>query len=170
MAVRPIPKQSILDCLPTAAEIGELRIVNKDLNFIQAMIKRADDLTSQALSATDYTQLVKITDNFTKLADRASSKVQALKNFSNEKVANTSQSLSSIVIVRPSNIQGRAINIFVDGEYISSLLPGAYTQDLVCPGTHRLKIAYTNIKTRYTEKRSTGQRVTFHADKKQLFL
>ena len=84
MAVRPIPKQSILDCLPTAAEIGELRIVNKDLNFIQAMIKRADDLTSQALSATDYTQLVKITDNYTKLADRASVKAQTLKDFSNE--------------------------------------------------------------------------------------
>jgi len=84
MAVRPIPKQSILDCLPTAAEIGELRIVNKDLNFIQAMIKRADDLTSQALSTTDYTQLVKITDNYTKLADRASDKAQTLKDFSNE--------------------------------------------------------------------------------------
>ena len=84
MAVRPIPQQSILDCLPTAAEIGELRIVNKDLNFIQAMIKRADDLTSQALSATDYTQLVKITDNYTKLADRASTKAQTLKDFSNE--------------------------------------------------------------------------------------
>ena len=84
MAVRPIPQQSILDCLPTAAEIGELRIVNKDLNFIQAMIKRADDLTSQALSATDYTQLVKITDNYTKLADRASVKAQTLKDFSNE--------------------------------------------------------------------------------------
>ena len=84
MAVRPIPKQSILDCLPTAAEIGELRIVNKDLNFIQAMIKRADDLTSQALGVTDYTQLVKITDNYTKLADRASTKAQILKDFSNE--------------------------------------------------------------------------------------
>ena len=84
MAVRPIPQQSILDCLPTAAEIGELRIVNKDLNFIQAMIKRADDLTSQALGATDYTQLVKITDNYTKLADRASTKAQILKDFSNE--------------------------------------------------------------------------------------
>ena len=84
MAIRPIPKQSILDCLPTAAEIGELRIVNKDLNFIQAMIKRADDLTSQALSATDYIQLVKITDNYTKLADRASVKAQTLKDFSNE--------------------------------------------------------------------------------------
>ena len=89
MAVRPIPKQSILDCLPTAAEIGELRIVNKDLNFIQAMIKRADDLTSQALSATDYTQLVKITDNYTKLADRASVKAQTLKDFSNESNAIT---------------------------------------------------------------------------------
>ena len=89
MAVRPIPKQSILDCLPTAAEIGELRIVNKDLNFIQAMIKRADDLTSQALSATDYTQLVKITDNYTKLADRASDKAQTLKDFSNESNAIT---------------------------------------------------------------------------------
>jgi len=84
MAVRPIPQQSILDCLPTAAEIGELRIVNKDLNFIQAMIKRADDLTSQALGVTDYTQLVKITDNYTKLADRASTKAQILKDFSNE--------------------------------------------------------------------------------------
>ena len=84
MAVRPIPQQSILDCLPTAAEIGDLRIVNKDLNFIQAMTKRADDLTSQAQSATDYTQLVKITDNYTKLADRASVKAQTLKELANE--------------------------------------------------------------------------------------
>ncbi|SVD08165.1 uncharacterized protein METZ01_LOCUS361019, partial [marine metagenome] len=84
MAVRPIPQQSILDCLPTAAEIGDLRIVNKDLNFIQAMTKRADDLTLQAQSATDYTQLVKITDNYTKLADRASVKAQTLKDLANE--------------------------------------------------------------------------------------
>jgi len=89
VAIRPIPKQSILDCLPTAAEIGELRIVNKDLNFIQAMIKRADDLTSQAKSTTDYSQLVKITDNYTKLADRASAKAQTLKDFSNESNAIT---------------------------------------------------------------------------------
>jgi len=84
MAIRPIPKQSILDCLPTAVETGDLRIVNKDLNFIQSMTKRADDLTSQALSVTDYTQLVKITDNYTKLADRASAKAQTLKDLSNE--------------------------------------------------------------------------------------
>ena len=84
MAIRPIPQQSILDCMPTAVEIGDLRIVNKDLNFIQAMTKRADDLTLQAQSAADYTQLVKITDNYTKLADRASVKAQTLKELANE--------------------------------------------------------------------------------------
>jgi hypothetical protein len=84
MAVRPIPQQSILDCLPTAAEIGDLRIVNKDLNFIQAMTKRADDLTSQAQSATDYTQLVKGSESCARLADRGSVKAQALKELSNE--------------------------------------------------------------------------------------
>ena len=72
MAIRPIPKQSILDCLPTAVERGDLRIDNRALNFIQNMTKRADDLTSQAQSATDYSQLVKITDSYAKLADRAS--------------------------------------------------------------------------------------------------
>ena len=80
MAIRPIPKQSILDCLPTAVESGDLRIDNRALNFIQNMTKRADDLTSQALSTTDYTQLVKITDNYTKLADRASVKAQTLQS------------------------------------------------------------------------------------------
>ena len=58
-AVRPLPQQSIIECIPPASEIADLRILNKDLNFIQAMTKRADDLNSQALSATDYSQLLK---------------------------------------------------------------------------------------------------------------
>ena len=84
MAVRPIPKQSILDCLPTAVESGDLRIDNRALNFIQNITKRAEDLTSQAQSATDYSQLVKITDSYTKLADRASTNAHTLKELSNE--------------------------------------------------------------------------------------
>ena len=84
MAIRPIPRQSILDCLPTAVERGDLRIDNRALNFIQNMIKRADDLTSQAQSSTDYSQLVKITDSYTKLADRASTNAHTLKELSNE--------------------------------------------------------------------------------------
>jgi len=81
-AIRPIPQQSIIECIPPASEIADLRILNKDLNFIQAMTKRADDLTSQALNATDYTQLVKITDSFTKLAERAEDKSKTLKELS----------------------------------------------------------------------------------------
>ena len=83
-AIRPIPQQSIIECIPPASEIAELRIANKDLNFIQAMVKRADDLTSQTLSATDYTQLVTITDNFTKLAARAEVKTKTLKELAND--------------------------------------------------------------------------------------
>ena len=84
MAIRPIPQQSIIECIPPASEIAELRIANKDLNFIQAMVKRADDLTSQTLSATDYSQLVTITDNFTKLAERAQVKAQTLKDLTSD--------------------------------------------------------------------------------------
>jgi len=84
MAIRPIPQQSIIECIPPASEIADLRILNKDLNFIQAMVKRADDLTSQTLSATDYTQLVTITDNFTKLAERAQVKAQTLKDLTSD--------------------------------------------------------------------------------------
>ena len=83
-AVRPIPQQSILECIPPASEIADLRILGKDLNFIQAMTKRADDLISQTLSATDYSQLVKISDSFTKLTDRAEAKTKTLKELAND--------------------------------------------------------------------------------------
>jgi glycine betaine/proline transport system permease protein len=48
------------------------------------MSKRADDLTTQALSATDYSQLVKITDSFTKLTERAEAKTKTLKELAND--------------------------------------------------------------------------------------
>ena len=83
-AVRPLPQQSIVECIPPASEIADLRILNKDLNFIQAMTKRADDLSAQAQSATDYAELVKITDSFVKLAERAEVKTKTLKELSNE--------------------------------------------------------------------------------------
>ena len=98
-----------------------------------------------------------------------SAQTENWENFSDQKVSNTPQSLSTIIIVRPADIQGKAINIFVDGEYVSSLLSNAYTQELVCPGTHRIKVAYTNISTRYKEKRSAGQSVTFNVGKKHFY-
>ena len=81
-AVRPIPQQSIIECIPPASEIADLRIMNKDINFIQAMTNRAEDLTTQAQSATDYSELVKITDSFQKLAERAEVKTKTLRELS----------------------------------------------------------------------------------------
>ena len=81
-AVRPTPQQSIIDCIPPASDIADLRIMNKDINFIQAMTNRASDLTSQAQSATDYSELVKITDSFQKLAERAEVKTKTLRELS----------------------------------------------------------------------------------------
>ena len=83
-AVRPIPQQSIIECIPPASEIADLRILNKDLNFIQAMTKRADDLNAQAQAATDYSELVKISDSFSKLAERAEVKTKTLKELTND--------------------------------------------------------------------------------------
>ena len=84
MAIRSAPQQSILDCLPTAVEIADLRIINKDLNFIQANIKRADDLSMEAMNATDYSQLVSITEKFSKLTSRASDRAETLKEFTKD--------------------------------------------------------------------------------------
>ena len=84
MAIRSAPQQSILDCLPTAVEIADLRIINKDLNFIQANIKRADDLSIEAMNATDYSQLVSITEKFSKLTSRASDRAETLKEFTKD--------------------------------------------------------------------------------------
>ncbi len=89
------PQQSILDCLPTAVEIADLRIINKDLNFIQANIKRADDLSIEALNATDYSQLVSITEKFSKLASRASDRAETLKEFTKDSNSLTEVNSSS---------------------------------------------------------------------------
>ena len=71
MATRSIPKLDIFECLPSATEIAQRRVVGRDLDFIQNMIERADALTIQAQNATDYMQLAKVIDNLCGLASRA---------------------------------------------------------------------------------------------------
>ena len=101
-AVRPLPQQSIIECIPPASEIADLRILNKDLNFIQAMTKRADDLNAQAQNATDYSQLVTITDSFGKLTDRAEVKTKTLKELTNESNPLTEVNSSCLLYTSPS--------------------------------------------------------------------
>jgi glycine betaine/proline transport system permease protein len=104
VAIRSAPQQSILDCLPTAVDIADLRIINKDLNFIQANIKRADDLSIEAMNATDYSQLVSITEKFSKLASRANDRAETLKEFTKDsnpltEVNNSSELLEKVEIL-----------------------------------------------------------------------
>ena len=127
MAIRAVPQQSILDCLPTAVEIADLRVVNKDLNFIQANIKRADDLATQVLSANDYSQLVSITDKFSSLAQRAQDRSETLKEFSKDsnpltQINDSSQFLDKAQVLsknleqKTTELSGQFISL-VDSKY-----------------------------------------------------
>ena len=127
MAIRAVPQQSILDCLPTAVEIADLRVVNKDLNFIQANIKRADDLATQVLSANDYAQLVSITDKFSSLAQRAQDRSETLKEFSKDsnpltQINDSSQFLDKAQVLsknleqKTTELSGQFISL-VDSKY-----------------------------------------------------
>lgn len=80
-----------------------------------------------------------------------------------ENVTIPDKRLSSLVIYRPSALKGRAINVYIDGEYQASLLPGAYTQAMVCPGNHHVVTAYTNPATRYREKKKQGKSIGLKA-------
>ena len=111
MSIRATPQQSILECLPTAVEVADLRVINKDLNFIQANIKRANDLASQALSSNDYAQLVSITDKFSSLAKRAEDRSETLKEFADNsnpltQVNDSSQFIEKVQVLA-SNLEQR---------------------------------------------------------------
>lgn len=87
------------------------------------------------------------------------------EDFTNTSIQPPQQGVSSIVVFRPKDsINGPAVNIFIDGEYQASLLPEAYTQASVCGGEHRLTVAYTNILTRYKEKKIIGKKINPQAN------
>lgn len=94
------------------------------------------------------------------VTDRSTSDIlEEWDKFILESVTVPDKKLSSIVIYRPLESKGRAVNVYIDGEYHASLLPGAYTQAMVCPGNHKIVTAYTNPATRYREKKKQGKTV-----------
>ena len=99
-----------------------------------------------------------------------SAKTEKWDTFSEQKTAQSQPIRSQIVIVRPVELTGTAINIYIDGEYVSSLLSGAYTEEFVCSGKHRVNLAYTNVNTRYKEKRQGGQWINFKSNNKQVYM
>ena len=134
MSIRAIPQQSIMECLPTAVEIADLRVVNKDLNFIQANIKRANDLAEQALTSNDYAQLVSITDKFASLTQRAQDRSETLKEFSNDlnpltQINDSSQFLDKVQVLK-SNLEQRTNDLSDQFSEIASSKYESYNNSL----------------------------------------
>lgn len=107
------------------------------------------------------------TSLFSKVENWDTFSEQKAEQTSKQKSMQTASTLSQIVIIRPKEMDGTAVNIYVDGEYLSSLLPGAYTQELICAGKHRINLAYTNVAYKYKQKRENGQRIHFKSGEKQ---
>ena len=81
-----------------------------------------------------------------------------LRPFTSGKVDTPTESVASAVFMRPDGaVAGQAVNIFVNGEYLASLLPGGFKQNPTCVGDNRLTATYTDISTRYLEKERQGQ-------------
>ncbi|MBP6862192.1 MAG: OmpA family protein [Neisseriaceae bacterium] len=65
---------------------------------------------------------------------------------------------ANVVFVRDEAFDdGSAVNVFVGGEYLASLLPGAYKQAQVCPDNQKLVAIHTDVKDRYLTKAHGGQ-------------
>lgn len=47
---------------------------------------------------------------------------------------------------------GTPINVYINGQYQASLVGNTYTEHALCPGSHRLKVAYNDVQKRYVSK------------------
>jgi len=93
MAIRQVPKLDIHECVPSAVDIGSLRIDNKALDFMQRQLAEADRLESQIHNATEYSEIVSISERVAKMADFAEKKTDILADF----VKSDSNPLTEIV-------------------------------------------------------------------------
>ena len=104
MATRAIPKIDALECITKdggAYDIATLRIENKELDLIQRQLTRADELTAQTSSATDYNTLVDINNNLALLVDGAAKRAETIQKFSDNgtpmaEINNSEQLLANI--------------------------------------------------------------------------
>lgn len=77
---------------------------------------------------------------------------------------------SSIVVLRPLNaVAGDAVNVYVNGEYLSSLRPGSSTQVSVCPGENRVNVGISSVRTTFRDKAAEGQVVSQGANTVRYF-
>lgn len=80
-----------------------------------------------------------------------------------------SSSQSTIIVAHPSDSHAdKPINVYIDGEYFTTLRPGTFQGIHLCARTHTLSAAYTSGHTRYNEK-NHGIRYTLLAGQTHYF-
>lgn len=88
--------------------------------------------------------------------------IEHWENFEDLDIKQPDKGLTSIVFFRPvEHTKGPSVNVYIDGEYHASILPGAYTQLSLCPGTHHFSVAYTNVLTKYKAKKRVDHKNNF---------
>ena len=123
--------------------------------------------TQSAFCAETGRSSVRLNDQPAPVASEGSAggSTERWRNYTSAGISHVSAGTGSIVILRPINaVAGEAINVYINGEYLSSLRPGTFAQVSVCPGDNRLNIAVSDVTTRYAEKTAAGQLVSQNAN------
>lgn len=61
--------------------------------------------------------------------------------------------VATVVVLREQEaVEGPVVNIFEEGEYLTSLMPGHYRQSAICAGVLRLGAHFTGSSRSYVEK------------------
>ena len=96
--------------------------------------------------------------------------VERWHNFDPGQVHGVKENEASVVFLREKDaIAGKSVNVFVNGEYLASLLSGGFKQSIACVGNNRLTAHYTDVRSRYHEKERQGQMFDVPAGKVSYF-
>lgn len=98
--------------------------------------------------------------------------VERWNDFAEQKLESAaSNQTSDIIFIREQDaIAGPAVNVFVDGQYLTSLLPGAWRRVNVCAGDNRLSGGFSDPASGYREKIAGGAMWSLPADTQVFFL
>lgn len=90
-------------------------------------------------------------------------------NFAQDNHTSASKTINAIFMRSSQNTAGKAINIFINGEYFTSLLPGGYKQTLVCQGRNYIGVAEADSDARYNVKKRPSYTFDLQGDEMRYF-
>lgn len=77
---------------------------------------------------------------------------------------------ASVVVYRESHvIDGTTVNVYINGEYLTSLEPNAYSQETVCATNQKLYSQFTGKDPAYKQKATQGQLFKLKANEVNFF-